>query len=340
MRRSRAPRASVAALRAPVGDDADFHAGLTQRLQRDTGVSLTTHIFRRKNSRSAARAARSDRAQASDSAQPSRTAPVRQRIHRHRAEAMRVTNSSLSTGVATAYRFEQLMIRRCDRTGWSTPNDPFGGPKSVLKYFALHAPRGHLESPPDRVTKRAGELPLEGLRPKRTSAPDDAKKGGLQSRIMRTGFRADCVVRVGFCDEGGLIHGGFPWSRFVCSRWWRFSGRFLMGVVGVGCGIRCRRFCRWCSWDCWRRIREMAVLERWAAAHWDQLREPLGFTQDEPPHATTVSRALAACSSAGFAQAFVEWVRAIALEDRRSRWRSTPRRVAKASMPTVARCRC
>jgi hypothetical protein len=63
------------------------------------------------------------------------------------------------------------------------------------------------------------------------------------------------------------------------------------------------------------RIREMAVLERWARAHWDQLKEPLGFTQDEPPHATTVSRALAACPSAGFAQAFVEWVRAIALED-------------------------
>lgn len=64
------------------------------------------------------------------------------------------------------------------------------------------------------------------------------------------------------------------------------------------------------------RIREMAVLERWARAHWDQLKEPLGFTQDEPPHATTVSRALAVCPSAGFAQAFMEWVRTVALADR------------------------
>jgi len=41
------------------------------------------------------------------------------------------------------------------------------------------------------------------------------------------------------------------------------------------------------------RIREMAVLQRWAEAHWEQLREPLGFTRPECPHATTISRALA-----------------------------------------------
>jgi hypothetical protein len=28
------------------------------------------------------------------------------------------------------------------------------------------------------------------------------------------------------------------------------------------------------------RIREMAVLERWARPHWDELREPLGFDRD------------------------------------------------------------
>jgi hypothetical protein len=56
------------------------------------------------------------------------------------------------------------------------------------------------------------------------------------------------------------------------------------------------------------RIREMAVLQRWAEAHWDELKEPLGFTRDERPHATTISRALAACSLADFSAAFLEWV--------------------------------
>ena len=56
------------------------------------------------------------------------------------------------------------------------------------------------------------------------------------------------------------------------------------------------------------RIREMAVLERWAEAHWDELKEPLGFTREQRPHATTISRALAACSLADFSQAFLVWV--------------------------------
>lgn len=59
------------------------------------------------------------------------------------------------------------------------------------------------------------------------------------------------------------------------------------------------------------RIREMAVLQRWAEAHWDDLKEPLGFTRDEPPHATTISRALAACSLADFSQAFLRWIQAM-----------------------------
>ncbi len=53
------------------------------------------------------------------------------------------------------------------------------------------------------------------------------------------------------------------------------------------------------------RIREMAVLQRWAEAHWDELKEPLGFTREQRPHATTISRALAACSLADFSQAFL-----------------------------------
>jgi len=57
------------------------------------------------------------------------------------------------------------------------------------------------------------------------------------------------------------------------------------------------------------RIREMAVLQRWAEAHWEMLREPLGFTHADRPHATTISRALASCSLADFSQAFVRWLR-------------------------------
>ena len=63
------------------------------------------------------------------------------------------------------------------------------------------------------------------------------------------------------------------------------------------------------------RIREMAVLERWAEAHWDQLQGPLGFTRPKRPHATTISRALANCSLADFSQAFLTWVRQTLLTD-------------------------
>lgn len=64
------------------------------------------------------------------------------------------------------------------------------------------------------------------------------------------------------------------------------------------------------------RIREMAVLQRWAETHWDELREPLGFTRDERPHATTISRALAGCSLADFSQAFLQWVQQTLPSDR------------------------
>lgn len=57
------------------------------------------------------------------------------------------------------------------------------------------------------------------------------------------------------------------------------------------------------------RIREMAVLQRWAEDHWDQLREPLGFDRDAPPHATTISRTLAGCELGAFARAFMDWVK-------------------------------
>lgn len=59
------------------------------------------------------------------------------------------------------------------------------------------------------------------------------------------------------------------------------------------------------------RIREMAVLQRWAEAHWDELKEPLGFTRDKQPHATTFSRVLAGCSLGDFSQAFLGWVQSL-----------------------------
>lgn len=59
------------------------------------------------------------------------------------------------------------------------------------------------------------------------------------------------------------------------------------------------------------RIREFAVLRRWAAAHWDQLREPLGFDRDHPPHPTTISRALARCQVQEFEEAYLAWLKTV-----------------------------
>jgi hypothetical protein len=67
------------------------------------------------------------------------------------------------------------------------------------------------------------------------------------------------------------------------------------------------------------RITEMAVLVRWAGTHWDELREPLGFTREKPPCDTTISRSLAKLSLAEFRQAFSRWLRS-ALVDRQALW--------------------
>jgi hypothetical protein len=56
------------------------------------------------------------------------------------------------------------------------------------------------------------------------------------------------------------------------------------------------------------RIRKMEVLIRWAKVHWDQLREPLGFDRDQPPHPTTISRTLAKCDLVAFGEALLQWV--------------------------------
>lgn len=59
------------------------------------------------------------------------------------------------------------------------------------------------------------------------------------------------------------------------------------------------------------RIRELAVLQRWAKVHWAELQEPLGFDRDEPPHATTISRTIAGCELGKFAAAFLAWVKTV-----------------------------
>ena len=53
---------------------------------------------------------------------------------------------------------------------------------------------------------------------------------------------------------------------------------------------------------------DMAGLQRWAQDHWRSLRGPLGFTRKRPPHATTISRALAQFSLEQFRDVFARWV--------------------------------
>src|SRR5437764_4964399 len=53
---------------------------------------------------------------------------------------------------------------------------------------------------------------------------------------------------------------------------------------------------------------DLASIQRWAKDHWRTLKDPLGFTRKRPPHATTLSRALARCSLAQFRDAFAGWL--------------------------------
>jgi hypothetical protein len=53
---------------------------------------------------------------------------------------------------------------------------------------------------------------------------------------------------------------------------------------------------------------DMAGLQRWAKDHWQTLKGPLGFTRKKPPHATTISRAMAQFSLGQFRDAFARWI--------------------------------
>ena len=53
---------------------------------------------------------------------------------------------------------------------------------------------------------------------------------------------------------------------------------------------------------------DFAGLQRWASDHWQTLKDPLGFTQTNPPHATTISRVLTRFSLEQFRDAFARWL--------------------------------
>lgn len=53
---------------------------------------------------------------------------------------------------------------------------------------------------------------------------------------------------------------------------------------------------------------DFATIARWAKAHWDLLREPLGFTRAYAPHPTTLSRVTARYSLAEFPDALCHWL--------------------------------
>jgi DDE_Tnp_1-associated/Transposase DDE domain len=53
---------------------------------------------------------------------------------------------------------------------------------------------------------------------------------------------------------------------------------------------------------------DFASLQRWAKDHWRVLKGPLGFTRKRPPHATTLSRAVARFSLEQFRDGFARWL--------------------------------
>jgi DDE family transposase len=53
---------------------------------------------------------------------------------------------------------------------------------------------------------------------------------------------------------------------------------------------------------------DFASLQRWANDHWRVLKGPLGFTRKKPPHATTISRAMARFSLEQYRDVFARWL--------------------------------
>jgi hypothetical protein len=53
---------------------------------------------------------------------------------------------------------------------------------------------------------------------------------------------------------------------------------------------------------------DLASIQRWAKDHWRTLKDALGFTRKKPPHATTISRALAQCPLEQLRDVFARWL--------------------------------
>ncbi len=78
---------------------------------------------------------------------------------------------------------------------------------------------------------------------------------------------------------------------------------------------------------------DFASIARWARRHWAELAGPLGFTRDDAPHATTLSRAAARYSVAEFRAALAGWLGAAGRRraGRRRRRQDEQRRPAAAT---------
>ena len=61
----------------------------------------------------------------------------------------------------------------------------------------------------------------------------------------------------------------------------------------------------------------MTHIVEWANHHWHDLKTPLGFKSDQPPDATTLSRALAKLSLKDFRQALTAFFRCLLAELRK-----------------------
>jgi hypothetical protein len=57
---------------------------------------------------------------------------------------------------------------------------------------------------------------------------------------------------------------------------------------------------------------DFAAIARWARRYWGELRGPLGFTRDQAPHATTLTRAAARYSVDQFRAALAGWLAELA----------------------------
>ncbi len=85
---------------------------------------------------------------------------------------------------------------------------------------------------------------------------------------------------------------------------------------------------------------DFASLQRWANDHWRVLKGPLGFTRKKPPHATTISRAMARFSLEQFRDVFARWLVTLPQTALASRRPPTARPASKGTMPRAIPSTC